>query len=58
MARTAGFEVSKVAYIFPPLDSFPLPFKHAYRRLTRQLEATPWRIFGVSIVLFLTKPLP
>jgi ubiquinone/menaquinone biosynthesis C-methylase UbiE len=57
MVRAAGFEVSKVAYIFPPLDSFPLPFKHAYRRLTRRLEDTPLRTFGVSIVLFLTKPI-
>jgi ubiquinone/menaquinone biosynthesis C-methylase UbiE len=55
MARTAGFEVSKVAYIFPPLDAFRLPFKQAYRRLTRRLEDTPLRNFGVSIFLVLTK---
>jgi 2-polyprenyl-3-methyl-5-hydroxy-6-metoxy-1,4-benzoquinol methylase len=55
MARAVGFEVSKLGYIFPPLDSFPLPFKGAYRRLTRRLEDTPLRIFGVSIFLVLTK---
>jgi 2-polyprenyl-3-methyl-5-hydroxy-6-metoxy-1,4-benzoquinol methylase len=56
MARAAGFEVSKVGYIFPPLDSFPLPFKHTYRQLTRRLEDTPLRILGISIFLVLTKP--
>jgi ubiquinone/menaquinone biosynthesis C-methylase UbiE len=55
MARAAGFEVGKVGYIFPPLDSFPLPHKHTYRQLTRRLEGTPLRIFGVSIFLVLTK---
>jgi len=55
MARAAGFEVGKVGYIFPPLDSFPLPLKHTYRRLARRLENTPLRIFGVSIFLVLTK---
>jgi ubiquinone/menaquinone biosynthesis C-methylase UbiE len=56
MARAAGFEVSKVGYIFPPLDSFPLPFKETYRRLARRLEDTPLRNFGISIFLVLTKP--
>jgi 2-polyprenyl-3-methyl-5-hydroxy-6-metoxy-1,4-benzoquinol methylase len=56
MARAAGFEVSKIGYIFPPLDSFPLPLKHAYRRLARRLEDTPLRNFGISIFLVLTKP--
>jgi len=55
MARAAGFEVGKVGYIFPPLDSFPLPFKSAYRRLARRLEDSPLRIFGISIFLVLTK---
>jgi SAM-dependent methyltransferase len=55
MARAAGFEVSKVGYIFPPLDSFPLPLKYTYRRLARRLEDTPLRSFGVSIFLVLTK---
>jgi len=55
MARAAGFEVRKVGYIFPPLDSFPLPLKETYRRLSRRLEGTPLRIFGVSIFLVLTK---
>ncbi len=55
MARAAGFEVSEVGYIFPPLDSFPLPLKSTYRRLTRRLEDTILRNFGVSIFLVLTK---
>jgi SAM-dependent methyltransferase len=55
MARAAGFEVSKVGYIFPPLDFFPLPLKYTYRRLARRLEETPLRNFGVSIFLVLTK---
>jgi ubiquinone/menaquinone biosynthesis C-methylase UbiE len=55
MARAAGFEVGKVGYIFPPLDSFPLPFKGAYRRLARRLEDTPLRNFGISVFLVLTK---
>ena len=56
MARAAGFQVTRVGYIFPPLDNFPLPFKQAYRRLSRRLEATPLAIFGVSIFVLLTKP--
>jgi 2-polyprenyl-3-methyl-5-hydroxy-6-metoxy-1,4-benzoquinol methylase len=56
MARAAGFEVSKVGYIFPPLDYFPLFFKHTYRRWARRLEETPLRNFGVSIFLVLVKP--
>jgi hypothetical protein len=55
MARAAGFDVCKVGYIFPPLDSFPLPLKDTYRRLVRRLEDTPLRIFGISIFLVLTK---
>jgi len=55
MARAAGFKVAKVGYIFPPLDSFPLPLKDTYRRLARRLEDTPLRCFGVSIFLVLTK---
>ena len=55
MARAAGFEVCKVGYIFPPLDSFPLPLKDTYRRLARRLEDTPLRNFGVSIFLVLAK---
>jgi len=56
VTRAAGFDLSKVGYIFPPLDSFPLPLKDAYRRLARRLEDTPLRNFGVSIFLVLTKP--
>lgn len=56
MARAAGFQVNNVGNIFPPLDSFPLPFKQAYRRWTRRLEETPFGNFGVSIFLVLTKP--
>ncbi len=56
MTRGAGFQVSQVGNIFPPLDSFPLPFKQAYRRLAWRLEETPLRNFGVSIFLVLTKP--
>jgi ubiquinone/menaquinone biosynthesis C-methylase UbiE len=55
MARAAGFEVSKFGYIFPPLDYFPLPLKHTYRRVARRLEDTPLRNFGISIFLVLTK---
>ncbi len=55
MARAAGFQVSNLGNIFPPLDSFPLPFKQAYRRLAARLEQTPLRNFGVSIFVVLTK---
>lgn len=56
MAREVGFQVSRVGHIFPPLDSFPLPFKRAYRRLVWRLEETPLRKFGVSIFMVLAKP--
>jgi 2-polyprenyl-3-methyl-5-hydroxy-6-metoxy-1,4-benzoquinol methylase len=55
MAHAAGFDVCKVGYIFPPLDSFPLPLKDTYRRLARRLEDTSLRNFGISIFLVLTK---
>jgi len=55
IASLCGFEVSHVGYIFPPLDSFPLPFKNAYRQLAWRLEETPLRVFGVSILLVLQK---
>ena len=58
LAGRAGFRVGHVSNIFPPLDSFGLPFKEAYRRLTWRLEQTPLRSFGVSIFLVLTKPDP
>lgn len=49
IARKAGFEVKRVGYIFPPLDSFPLPFKRAYRRVAWRLEESLLGMFGVSI---------
>jgi N-acetylglucosaminyldiphosphoundecaprenol N-acetyl-beta-D-mannosaminyltransferase len=56
LAKTAGFEHHKSGYIFPPLDSFPLPFKEFYRRATPMLEKTPVSRFGVSIYAVLQKP--
>jgi len=56
LASSCGFGVSRIGYIFPPLDSFPLPFKDAYRRLAWRLEESPLRVFGVSIFLVLRKP--
>ncbi len=56
MACRAGFQIRNLGYIFPPLDSFPLPFKHAYRRLAWRLEETPLGMFGVSIFSVFEKP--
>lgn len=58
MTSSAGFVDYKSGYIFPPLDSFPLPFKEAYRRLTRRLEHSPLAKFGVSIYAVFQKPVP
>jgi len=56
MAMAVGFETERLGYIFPPVDSFPLPFKKLYRKLTWYLEESPLRIFGVSIFAVLSKP--
>jgi len=56
LTKSAGFRTWKVGYIFPPLDSFRLPFKELYRRVTRKLENTPLAGFGVSIYAMLQKP--
>jgi len=56
LTRSAGFRTHKVGFIFPPLDSFRLPFKEFYRRVTRKLEKTPLAGFGVSIYAALQKP--
>jgi N-acetylglucosaminyldiphosphoundecaprenol N-acetyl-beta-D-mannosaminyltransferase len=56
MARSAGFEDQIHGYIFPPLDSFRLPFKEAYRRAASWLENSPLAKFGVSIYAVFQKP--
>jgi len=55
MARVARFQVVSVGYIFPPLDSFPLPFKRLYRNVSGWVERTPLRVFGVSIFTIFRK---
>jgi len=56
MARGIGFQIQKSGFIFPPLDSFPLPFKDTYRRIAARLERSPLGNFGVSIYAVLAKP--
>jgi FkbM family methyltransferase len=56
IALGAGFQDLKSGYIFPPLDSFPLPFKESYRRVACLLENSPLARFGVSIYAVLQKP--
>jgi len=56
MTKSAGFRTCNIRCIFPPLDSFRLPFKEFYRRVTRKLERTPLAAFGVSICAVLQKP--
>lgn len=58
MAHEAGFQDYKSGYIFPPLDSFPLPFKEAYRRASRRLERSFLARFGVSIYAIFRKAGP
>jgi N-acetylglucosaminyldiphosphoundecaprenol N-acetyl-beta-D-mannosaminyltransferase len=58
LAKSAGFEAHQRRYIFPPLDSFRLPFKKFYRRAATKLEKTPIAKFGVSIYAVLRKPTP
>jgi hypothetical protein len=58
LASECGFTVKRIEYIFPPLDSFPLPLKDAYRRVAWCLEESPLRVFGVSIFLLLEKTWP
>jgi len=57
MVRAGGFGVEKVGYIYPPVDSFPLPqaLKNVYRSLSWRLEGSPLRVFGVSIFALLKK---
>lgn len=56
MAEHVGFQVLKTGYLFPPLDSFPLPFKETYRRIARRLEHSPLAKFGVSLYAVFQKP--
>lgn len=56
IADLVGFEILKTEYIFPPLDSFPLPFKETYRRIVLRLEHSPLAKFGVSIYAVFQKP--
>lgn len=56
LAKGAGFQTHKSERIFPPLDSFPLPFKEFYRRAARKLEQTPLASLGVSIYAVFQKP--
>lgn len=58
LVRAAGFQANEIGYIFPPVDSFPLPFKGAYRRLVMRLEETPLRVFGVSMLAIVKKLRP
>jgi N-acetylglucosaminyldiphosphoundecaprenol N-acetyl-beta-D-mannosaminyltransferase len=58
MARGVGFQIHTSGYIFPPLDSFPLPFKESYRRAARSLEKSALGKFGVSIYSIFQKPKP
>jgi exopolysaccharide biosynthesis WecB/TagA/CpsF family protein len=57
LTKSAGFRTHKVGFIFPPLDSFRLPLKEFYRRVTRKLEKTCLACFGVSICGVLQKPI-
>lgn len=56
LARNAGFQNHRTAYIYPPLDSFPLAPKESYRRAALWLENTPLARFGVSIYAAFEKP--
>ena len=56
LTKSAGFRTHQTGYIFPPLDSFGLPFKELYRRIARKLERTPLAAFGVSLCQVLQKP--
>jgi N-acetylglucosaminyldiphosphoundecaprenol N-acetyl-beta-D-mannosaminyltransferase len=56
MAREIGFQIRNSGFIFPPLDSFPLPFKDSYRRIASRLEDSPLGSLGVSIYAVLAKP--
>ena len=57
MARKTGFQTRKSGFIFPPVDSFPLPFKDSYRRMATRLEDSALGNLGVSIYAVLEKPL-
>jgi ubiquinone/menaquinone biosynthesis C-methylase UbiE len=58
LAKTEGFELRANSYIFPPVDSFPLPssLKQVYRALARCSERTPMKVFGVSIFAVFERP--
>jgi exopolysaccharide biosynthesis WecB/TagA/CpsF family protein len=56
MARKIGFQIQQSGFIFPPLDSFPLPRKDTYRRMASRLEESPLGHLGVSIYGVLVRP--
>jgi N-acetylglucosaminyldiphosphoundecaprenol N-acetyl-beta-D-mannosaminyltransferase len=56
LAREAGFDHSRMSYIFPPLDSLRLPGKNLYRQAASRLEKSVLACFGVSIYAVFQKP--
>lgn len=52
MAKSAGFSESRFAYIMPPMEKRG---NAALRQLLRLIEATPLRVFGVSLMGVLIK---
>ena len=60
MTRDKGFELEKLGYVYPPVDTFPLPrkVKALYRDFSWKLEESPLQIFGVSIFALLKKISP
>lgn len=56
IADRVGLQILKTGYMFPPLDSFPLPFKETYRRIALRLEHYSLAKFGVSIYAVFQKP--
>src|SRR5882762_7959280 len=42
LTKSAGFRTWKVGYIFPPLDSFRLPFKSCTGESRESLKIRPW----------------
>lgn len=57
LAREKGFGVEKFSYVYPPIDTFPLPekLKGFYRDMSWRLEESPLKIFGVSLFAVLRK---
>lgn len=53
LLTSVGFKDIQVAYIYPPVDNLPVSerLRYIFRKLGEIIEETPFKVFGVSLVV-------